>query len=205
MELYKKFFDYFKNIINGKNKKKVLENTVIVIIIGVIVIIIGSTFFGNSNSKNDLVQATTSIVTETSSNNVVVNDYIDNDKNIEKILSKINGAGKVSVVITYISGKEIVPATDIKKTENATSEKDTGGGTRNITQNDLENSVVYSEEQNGVKKPVVIKEILPEVKGVVVVAEGASNAEVKENIIRAVQVLTGVATHKIQVFVGSGN
>jgi stage III sporulation protein AG len=50
---------------------------------------------------------------------------------------------------------------------------------------------------------VVIKEILPEVKGVIVVAEGASNIEVRESLTRAVQVLSGVAVHKIQVFVKS--
>jgi stage III sporulation protein AG len=205
MDYYQKLLGIFKNIINTKNKKKVMENTAIVIIIGIIIIIIGSTFFQKNNSKSDSIQTTKNIDTEVNAKNPDTTDSADNDKNIEYILSQIAGAGKVSVLITYISGKGMVPATDIKKNENTTNEKDNDGGTRNISQNDLESSVVYSEEQSGVKKPVVIKEILPEVKGVVVVAEGASDAEVKENIINAVQVLTGVAPHKIQVFARGKN
>lgn len=200
MDLYKKLENYFKSMINGKNKKKVMENTVIVIIIGVIIIIVGSTFFSKNTPKDDLQQVSSKIDTETGSKGVENPDYVENDKNIENILSLIEGAGKVSVLITYVSGKELVPATDTKKNENSTNEKDNGGGTRNIIQNNSENSVVYSEESGGIKKPVVVKELLPEVKGVVVVAEGASNPEVRENITRAVQALTGVATHKIQVF-----
>lgn len=203
MEVYKKISNYFKSLIYGKNKKKVMENTVIVIIIGVIIIIIGSTFFGKGSAKNNIQEVSTKADTEATAKSGNNSDYVENDKNYERILSQIEGAGKVSVLITYVSGKELVPATDVKRAENTTNEKDNGGGTRNITQNDLENKVVYSEEQGGVKKPVVIKEILPEVKGVVVVAEGASNIEVRESLTRAIQVLTGVATHKIQVFVKS--
>ncbi|MCI9365676.1 MAG: hypothetical protein HFJ54_03560 [Clostridia bacterium] len=40
----------------------------------------------------------------------------------------------------------------------------------------------------------------PKVEGVIVTAEGADNADVKTNIIAAVEAVTGVATHKVQVF-----
>ena len=204
MELYKKLFDTIKNIKNSKNKKRVMENTVIVIIIGIIFIIAGSTIFKGTSKENPLPVNST-VETEVSSQNSVSSEELDNEKDIEKILSQIDGAGKVSVLITYVSGKEIVPATDVKKTENSTNEKDNGGGTRNITQNDSENKVVYSEAEGGVKKPIVIKEILPQVKGVVVVADGASDSTVRENIVKAIEVLTEVAPHKISVFARSKN
>jgi len=51
-----------------------------------------------------------------------------------------------------------------------------------------ESSVVYEESDKGVKKPIIAKELMPEVKGVLVVAEGASDATVKENLVNSVKV-----------------
>ncbi len=42
--------------------------------------------------------------------------------------------------------------------------------------------------------------INPKIEGVIVTAEGANDANVKTNIMLAVEAVTGVATHKIQVF-----
>ena len=37
-------------------------------------------------------------------------------------------------------------------------------------------------------------------EGAIVTAQGAGNTEVKTNIIQAIEAVTGLATHKIQVF-----
>ena len=58
---------------------------------------------------------------------------------------------------------------------------------------------VYKEE-NGEKVPITQSIISPSVEGAIITAEGAGNATVKTNIIQAVEAVTGVATHKIQVF-----
>ena len=50
------------------------------------------------------------------------------------------------------------------------------------------------------KKPIILKEVLPEVKGVVVVADGASDTLIKERLVNAVKVLFDIPIHKIQVF-----
>ena len=200
MDVFRKLDEYIKKMLNGKNKKKVLENTAVVIIIGIIIIIAGNSFLGKGNSKTETQPPNQKVDVETVAKGAESIDNSELETKIERILSQIEGAGKVSVLITYLSGKEIVPATEVKKTENTTNEKDTGGGTRNINQNDYENKVVYVEEQGGGKKPVVIKELQPEVKGVVVVADGAGDIDVRESIIRAIQVLTGVPAHKVQVF-----
>jgi stage III sporulation protein AG len=101
-------------------------------------------------------------------------------------------------MITYETGKESVPATNVKRNDNSTQEKDTSGGTRDITQNDFESNVVYEEGQS-TKKPVILKEIQPKVKGVVIIADGADNPVVKENLSNAAKVLLDVEIHKIQV------
>lgn len=41
---------------------------------------------------------------------------------------------------------------------------------------------------------------MPKIEGAIITAQGASNIDVKTNIIQAVEAVTGLATHKIQVF-----
>ena len=84
------------------------------------------------------------------------------------------------------------------KEKNQTKEEDKSGGTRTIQENTTDKEIVYKEE-NGKKVPVTEKVVMPKMEGALIVAEGANNAEVKTNIIQAVEALTGLATHKIQV------
>ena len=48
--------------------------------------------------------------------------------------------------------------------------------------------------------PITQKNITPKIEGAIIAAQGASNANVKANIISAVEAVTGLPTHKIQVF-----
>jgi stage III sporulation protein AG len=61
---------------------------------------------------------------------------------------------------------------------------------------------VYEEGGSGVKKPIVVKELMPKVQGVLVVAQGVNEPTVKENIVNSVRVLLNVPIHKIQVVEG---
>ncbi|MCX8129023.1 MAG: stage III sporulation protein AG [Clostridia bacterium] len=200
MGFFERVIEKVKDFMGGKIKKRVVENSVIVIIIGIIIVIAGSTLFdGKKDEEPKPIKNEDSSAQEVSKI-IDASDSTEIEKRVEKVLSQINGAGKVTVLVTYASGKELVPATDVKKTGNDTAEKDNGGGTRNINQSDFESRLAYEEEQGGSKKPIIIKEILPEVKGVVVVADGASDPRVKDDLSKAVRVLMDVPSHKIQVF-----
>ena len=56
------------------------------------------------------------------------------------------------------------------------------------------------KEENGEKTPITQKVIQPKIEGAIITAKGASNVNVKTNIIQAVEAVTGLAVHKIQVF-----
>ncbi len=198
MRQFKDLIRFIKGLSNNQSKKRVVENAVIIIIIGIIVIIAGGSLFKKSTPAKDKPKGETDNSSEVSAGVLPAENKADIEKRMETILSKVEGAGKVEVMITYVSGKELVPAYDIKENENDTQEKDSGGGTRNIRQNDSENKVVYRENQ-GTKEPVILKELQPQVKGVVVVADGATDLIVKESLLRAVQVLLDVDVYKIQV------
>jgi stage III sporulation protein AG len=192
------FFKRISEMLESKNRKKLIENAVVIIIIGIIIIIAGGVFFSGNKAKPDQdipSQGLDAVETGKSINAV---DTDATEEKLKAILSQMEGVGKVDVMITYTAGKENVPAYDIKKNESSTNEKDSGGGTRNISQSEYNSTIVY-EDQNGGKQPVITKEIQPVVKGVVVVAEGAASPQVRERIINAVQVLTDVPIHKVQV------
>ena len=87
---------------------------------------------------------------------------------------------------------------EAKQEENANAYK-TSGGTRKITETDTSKEIIYKEE-NGEKVPITEQIIMAKIEGAVITAKGAGNANVKANIIQAVEAATGIPTHKIQVF-----
>jgi len=46
-----------------------------------------------------------------------------------------------------------------------------------------------------------LTEILPKVKGVIVIAQGANDIRVKLDILKAVQALLGVSSSQVEIFV----
>lgn len=96
----------------------------------------------------------------------------------EAIIGKIEGAGKVSVMISFYDKGKAVPVTDRNETGEVLNEK----------------TVSVSG------KVALLKEEYPSVRGVVVVCRGGNNEKVKENIINAVAAITGAPVHSIKVY-----
>lgn len=197
----------FKEKLSGYGSKKIIEKALIIAIISVICLIAGSVMLEGNTNKNP-VTSPESNSTDTETAGIIKQGGGETksefETDLESILSKIKGAGRVDVMVTFYSGNESVPAADINTSENETQERDKEGGTRSVKQNDKDNKIVYEEAQ-GTKKPFIVKELLPKVKGVVIVADGAGNAEVKSNLSMAAAALLEVAAHKIQVFQRNGN
>ena len=121
------------------------------------------------------------------------------EKRAAEIISSMEGAGKVNVMIT-VSDMGVEMLEHNKETSaNSLEETDSAGGNRKNTENSLREEVVYKRDSNGNELPYVVQRKLPEVTGVVVTAEGAGNARVKENIIGAVSVLFNLNEHRIKV------
>ncbi|HPU41675.1 MAG TPA: stage III sporulation protein AG [Acetivibrio clariflavus] len=209
MDKLKKFVEYLRKLLKNDKNNKMGENLIILVIIGIIIIIAGSTLFEGEGKKDkkiasNKVEDNIEEKAEEASVVGVNNEKTDLEKSIEEILSQINGVGKVDVLVTYSSGRQIVPYSDVKKSDEITEEKDSTGGTRKIDHSSYESQIAYEDSGSGVKKPIILKELLPEVKGVVVVAEGANDPLVKESLVNAVKVLLDIPVHKIQVFERKG-
>ena len=179
------FRDKLKELIGKKeeqqegNDKKKIENLVFLIILSIITIVIINIIW-NGNKKEDKKE-TDSNSKQLATTNQITDDSKNNvqltdnlEEKLENILGKIQGVGA-----------------------------DTSGGTRKIQETDSQKDIIYKEE-NGEKTPITQKVVQPKIEGAIITAKGANNADTKANIIQAVEAVTGLATHKIQVFEMNG-
>ncbi len=120
------------------------------------------------------------------------------EQRLTEVLGKIRGAGKVDVLITYETGGEIVTAT-VRQTDEDTknADRNTGSETSRSVREVTEPATV--ETENG-HVPIVLYEIEPKVRGVIVVAEGASDFSVRQKLQAAVHAVTGIPIERIEVF-----
>lgn len=120
----------------------------------------------------------TTIKTEKTTDNITTQ--------LEKTLSQVEGAGKVKVLINYSQSGEKILAYDMESNIN---EKDNG------KENNSKSEVVY----DGNKMPVILKEYMPKVEGVIIVAQGGNIESVKKQLISGTVALLGIDSHKIEV------
>lgn len=188
-----------------KNNKKKIENLVFFIVVLIITIVMINLIWNGKKEETKQQSNTTSkqlAKTNTNINQEANNNNQGNEnlaKELETILNQIQGVGEVKVFINYSETSEVVAMyNETTKTSN-TEENDKSGGSRKIQETDSQKDIIYQEE-NGEKIPITQKVISPKVEGAIITAKGASNVETKNNIIQAVEAVTGLATHKIQVF-----
>lgn len=110
-------------------------------------------------------------------------EYVDNLENkIKSVISKIDGAGDCEVAISFVGG--------IEQEYVFSKESETNGSS-------VSEKTVLTLVSG---KPVVLREKMPEVQGVVIVADGADMPSVRLEIIKAVQALLKVPNGNIEVF-----
>lgn len=184
------------------NDKRKIENIIFFIILLVVTIVIINTIW---NGNKQTTKQENSINTKQLANKEQNNENIETtgsaelEKKLENILSKIEGVGNVNVCINYSESSEVVAMYNENSKVSTTEETDTSGGLRKIQQTDSQKDIVYKED-NGEKTPITKKVVQPKIEGAIITAKGASNSNTKANIIQAVEAVTGLATHKIQVF-----
>ena len=183
-----------------KGKKKT-ENLVVLLIL-IIVVVVAINYIWNDNPANSNNSNNSNSIAETNMIRQVSTDYQENsiESKLENILSNIVGAGKVKVMVTYSESSTTQPIYDENYKESNTVESDDNGGTRSISETDNQKQIVYKQNSDGSKEPITKSVLSPKIEGAIITAQGANKADVKSNIIQAVEAATGLATHKIQVF-----
>lgn len=204
------FRDKLKNLLQKNeqegegNDKKKIENLFFLVILLVITIIVINVIWKdeNSTSNNQNIVYSKQLATSNNINDEIITNTQSTenlDKKLENILSKIQGVGEVTVCINYSESSEVVAMYNENSKISNTEETDTSGGVRKIEETDIQKDIIYKEE-DGEKTPITQKIVQPKIEGAIIAAKGAGNVSVKTNIIQAVEAVTGLATHKIQVF-----
>lgn len=186
------FMMKFKKYLDNLDNKKFIIKIFIILVLSVILLIML-----NGYTSVDKIDSTT-VIKESSNEytNLVKDDYESyiEDK-LSEILSKLKGVGDVDVMVTLEDSVEKIPASNVTTTKEITNELDSQGGTREISREDETIQIVSTSND-----VVVLKEVKPSVKGVIVVAEGADNILVLETLYEAVKTVLGISGNKVQIF-----
>lgn len=119
-------------------------------------------------------------------------------RQLEEFLSRMDGVGQAKVYITMHSSEEIIVERNSPYTKR-TEEETMSDGSRVTAEVENESEVVLVEQEDGSSGPIIVKEIVPTVRGVVVAAQGGDNERVKNEITALVMALFGIEEHKIRV------
>lgn len=108
------------------------------------------------------------------------------EEKLEEILSKIDGAGEVCVMLSLARGEETVYQTDA---DNTSSE--------NNTSTRLESVIISGEDR---RETGLVRQVNPAVyQGAVVICKGGDKPEVRLAIVEAVSDITGLGSDRISV------
>ncbi|MBQ3214367.1 MAG: hypothetical protein IJB10_05145 [Clostridia bacterium] len=179
----------FGNFFNRIKKIKHLDKILTVLFVAIILLIYFSSFsFGTNNklntSENSKLQTSSFYKTSLTS---YQNEL---ETKIASTLSKIKDAGNVKVMVYFNEGIETVIAYTTK------TEINTNG-----TKVETKSPVLVTKD--GKSEPIILQEIMPQPVSIVIVSTGASNTNVKLEILRAVQAMFNFNNCKIEIFAGN--
>jgi stage III sporulation protein AG len=163
----------FKKLFEGKSRKRVIQNIILIVILALVAVLMGNSIFNEGKKDADAAINETSLAE-------------DLEKRVEEFLKTIEGVGRVRVIITYESTEEKVLAYEKRETMSDLREE-------------TDTSIVFEGGYSESKKPVVLKNLYPQIKGIAVAAEGADNDYVRMSIMKTIEVLCDVPLYKIYV------
>jgi|GEM_PF-2089067 len=160
---------------------KHIEIYAAVIVIAIMLLIFitpsGTTGDRSNNNGNNLTTIETNFVR-------------DMERQLISVLSNIQGAGRVETMITAVGSSTLEIAMSID--ERSVTQSGTGGASTTTTTVTKTPIIVGGN-------PIVVTETKPQIRGVVVVASGASDPGVRLAILRAVQTLVGDPGVRVEV------
>lgn len=118
------------------------------------------------------------------------------EKRLEDMLSGVRGAGKVRVMVTFLDQGTRIAEKDVQSESSSEQEGSADGAEKEVFSRE-EKTVTDSNQE-----PWVSREILPEVSGIAVIAQGGGSSVVKSEINSILQALFGLPAHKIEVIEG---
>lgn len=176
--------DFWKGLFRPENKK-LRSNMLLALLAGILLLAAGGTFFGEDVPEDAPAegQKETGIGREQ-----------ETERRMAEILSKIEGAGQVDVMLTYCKTEEKTVARNEVREESYA--KESGKTSESLR---VENTAILTEDRSGNTLPLILSAASPKVEGVVIVAQGGADPAVCGALHQAAQALLDVPAHKIAV------
>ncbi|MGN0205081.1 MAG: stage III sporulation protein AG [Coprococcus sp.] len=179
---------------NGDREKNVRDRLLLIVLAGLLLLVIVWPV-SDSGSEKKISEGSTASSDQTN----MPEDYASlMEQRLKDILENVDGAGKVQVMITVKGTSEQVVEKDESYSESRSTQSENEENSTISDSISRSESTVYNNSSSA-GSPYVVKEMLPEVEGILVVAEGAGDETVVNEITYAVQVLFDVPVHKIKV------
>ncbi|MBS5644569.1 MAG: hypothetical protein KHW46_02265 [Clostridiales bacterium] len=172
--------------LHGLNAKKKTQYLAVLLVVAIILVIYFSSLDTGGAKKTD-DKAEAGAPAETISSDTEMEDRL------KRVLSKVDGVGDVDVIINYESTAERVPAFSEDRQVSKSDSQDTSSETTS------EKSDIATVQGNGASEALIVKENQPEVRGVIVVAQGAEDISVRMNLLNAVTTLLNVSADKVEI------
>lgn len=204
LQWFKQTFFGMKDEESAKKPSK-YQFMIVIVVLGISFMLI-SNFFSSSESSQLALPA----VSEANENKEVfgskgdeksatIKEYETQYENqLKDALETIVGVGDVMVLVNVDASALKVLEKNITSQSQTTNETDREGGKRKVEdQSRTEEVVIIGEGEQ--KKPIILTTKKPPIRGVLVVAKGAENIQVKQWIVEAVTRLLDVPSHRVSV------
>jgi stage III sporulation protein AG len=203
-------FSWFKKWLSKENTsdKKVskYQYMILVICIGAAFMLAGNILFKKQTTTPDIPTISTTKAQDVpafglkkSSGNKAISDYEQEyESQLKEALNEMLGVDDVKVVVNIDSTEEKVLEKNKVSKNQITDETDRDGGKRNVQDSSVDEQLVIL--RNGDKEvPIVVETKKPEIRGVLIIARGAENIQIKKWIVEAITRALGVPSHRVAV------
>lgn len=195
--------DFWTRLMGGSRRKDQKVLLFALGLLGVILLVFGSYWGGREPVSNPVPVGTSQPEPEASRGPAASLQTQSEEEylaaRLESMLAQINGVGEVDVTVRLEGSTVSEYAVNTTTGKRVTNENDQDGTHRVTTDENENGQVVVVRGSDGYEAPVVEREVSPAVAGVLVVAEGARDPEIKAKLFQAAQTALGAEPHKILV------
>ncbi|MGD6966986.1 stage III sporulation protein AG [Rossellomorea vietnamensis] len=204
---------FLKNLFSKESEEKAepgkkpgkYQYFLIVLLFGVAIMLISDMWGGGDQEKSMVMETSTQPEEDVpafgkkDSKDSVMEQYEDRYENqLREALEEIAGVSDPTIVINVESTERKVYEKDSSSQTQLTKETDREGGNRSIEDKTSDDKLVIIKNGDS-EVPVILETKKPKISGVLVVAKGADNIQVKKWIIESVTRVLDVPSHRVAV------
>ena len=188
-----------------EKNKKTMTNLLAVLAVGLMLLIFSGSIFGVAEDNAPPSIPATEDIAPVMAPGIMQSDNeisheADLERRLEEILSLVEGAGEVRVMLTIRQERELIIASDTIHNTFITRESDSDGGIREISDIKIEErNILIQDNNNSASRPLILTENAPRVEGIIIIAQGGDNIIVRDALTRASQAVLGIDINRIQV------